>query len=101
MIARLSEYLTGWKSYFFLGGSHHDRREIDKWIRHRLRTIQLKQWKRGTTVFRELRSRGASEDVAARVAANARRWWKNASMAIHIALPTRELDALGVPRLAG
>ncbi len=37
---------------------------------------------------------------AAYVAANTRRWWKNASMLIHIALPTKYFDELGVPRLA-
>jgi len=25
---------------------------LDPWIRRRLRALQLKQWKRGTTVFR-------------------------------------------------
>ena len=71
----------------------------DPWLRHRLRAIQLKQWKRGTTTFRELRARGVSVTGAAKVAGNARRWWHNTSMLIHVALPTRKLDALGVPRL--
>ena len=29
-----------------------------------------------------------------------RRWWGNAAMAIHIALPNRYFDQLGIPRLA-
>lgn len=29
---------------------------LDEWIRHRLRAHQLKQWKRGTTLYRELRA---------------------------------------------
>ena len=32
--------------------------DLDEWIRHRLRAIQLKQWKRGRTVYRELVARG-------------------------------------------
>ena len=75
-------------------------RGLDEWIRHRLRAIQLKQWKRGRTVFRELRSRGMSRTAAAKVAANARRWWRNSAMAINIALPKAYFDGLGVPRLA-
>ena len=63
--------------------------------------MQLKQWKRGTTVYRELRARGVRPEAATAVAANTRRWWRNASMAIHIALPTSYFDRLGVPRLAG
>jgi len=50
--------------------------------------------------YRELRARGASKDLAARIAANARRWWRNSAMGLHIALPNRLFDELGVPRLA-
>ena len=97
--AELREYLTGWKSYFRLAETPRVFRDLDQWIRHRVRAVQLKQWKRGTTTFRELRARGVSVTGAAKVAGNARRWWHNTSMLIHVALPTRELDALGVPRL--
>ena len=99
VIAELRGYLVGWKEYFRLADTPRILRDIDEWIRHRLRAVQLKQWKRGSTVYRELRARGMSEDVAARVAGNARRWWRNASMAIHIALPNKLYDE--VPRLAG
>lgn len=51
-------------------------------------------------MYRELRARGMSERGAATVAANTRRWWKNAGMLIHVAPPTRYFDGLGVPRLA-
>jgi len=95
----LREYLTGWREYFRLADTPRVFRELDKWIRHRLRALQLKQWKRGTTVYRELRARGMSEGGAAQVAANTRRWWKNASLKIHIALPTSAYDRMGVPRL--
>jgi group II intron reverse transcriptase/maturase len=95
----LKGYLTGWKEYFRLAETPGVFRGLDEWIRHRLRALQLKQWKRGTTVFRELRSRGLSERAAAQVAANTRRWWRNSGMAIHIALPNRLFDQLGVPRL--
>jgi group II intron reverse transcriptase/maturase len=96
----LRSYLVGWKAYFRLADTPGIFQELDKWIRHRLRAIQLKQWKRGTTVYRELRALGLSEDAAARVAANARRWWKNASMVLNIALPTSYYDRMGVPKLA-
>jgi group II intron reverse transcriptase/maturase len=100
VIAELRGYLVGWKEYFRLADTPGIFRELDKWIRHRLRAIQLKQWKRGTTIFRELRTRGLSEDKAAQVAGNARRWWRNSGIAIHIALPASHFDNLGLPRLA-
>ena len=92
--------LGGWREYFRLADTPGVLRELDEWIRHRMRAIQLKQWKRGPTIYRELRARGLPENAAGKVAGNARRWWRNSSMAINIALPTSVYDQLGVPRLA-
>ncbi len=98
--ADLRGYLPGWKAYFRLADTPGVFRDLDKWLRHRLRALQLKHWKRGRTIFRELRARGMSVHAAAQVAANARRWWRNSAQAIHIALPNKLFDELGVPRLA-
>jgi group II intron reverse transcriptase/maturase len=96
----LKGYLSGWKQYFQLVETPRILARLDEWIRHRLRALQLKQWKRGRTIFRELRRRGLSRDVAAKVAAYGHCWWKNSAMAIHIALPNSLFDELGLPRLA-
>ncbi len=64
-----------------------------------MRAIQLKQWKRGTTTYRELRKWGASSDVAAQVAANTRRWWRNSGLLLHRVLNLRWSDELGIPSL--
>jgi len=73
----------------------------DAWVRRRLRMLQLKQWKRGRTAFRELRARGLDRVPAARLAARCRRYaWASRQPAIFIALPDRHFDAMGVPRLA-
>ena len=100
VIAELRTYLRGWKEYFRLADTPNVMRELDEWIRHRLRLVQLKQWKRGRTTYRELTARGLRPDAAAKVAANTRRWWRNAGMLIHVALPTSYYDRMGVPRLA-
>lgn len=99
VIAELRGYLVGWREYFRLADTPRIFRDLDEWIRRRLRAIQLKQWKRGTTIYRELRTRGLSEHAAKAIAGNARRWWKNSGLAISIALPPSHYDALGLPRL--
>ncbi len=96
----LRSYLVGWKNYFRLADTPRVFSELDEWIRHRLRALHLKHWRRGWTIYRELRARGLSEHGAKRVAANGRRWWKNSAMLINIAFPTRYFDDLGIPRLA-
>ena len=100
VVNELRSYLMGWKGYFRLADTPNVFGELDEWIRHRLRAIHLKQWKRGKTIFRELRARGLSELKAAIVAANGRRWWKNSAKLIHVAFPIRYFDELGLPRLA-
>ena len=96
----LRNYMTGWRNYFRLAETPGVFQDLDQWIRHRLRAIQLKQWKRGKTIYRELCKRGLSPSGAREVAANSRRWWKNSGMKINVALPNKFFDQLGVPRLA-
>ena len=97
---RLGEYLRGWKEYFCLADTPRIFADLDRWIRHRLRALQLKQWGQQSTVYRELRARGMSKDAAMLVAVNCRRWWMNSGRILHVALPNRYFDQLGVPRLA-
>jgi RNA-directed DNA polymerase len=95
----LRGFLLGWKGYFRLAETPGVFRVLDEWIRHRLRALQLKQWKRGRTIYRELTARGMGARAARMVAGNARRWWHNSAKAIHIALPNKLFVELGVPQL--
>jgi RNA-directed DNA polymerase len=97
---RLGEYLRGWREYFRLADTAWTFGNLDKWIRRRLRVLHLKHWGQQSTVYRELRARGMSEDAATVVAVNCRRWWMNSARMMHVAFPTRYFDQLGVPRLA-
>lgn len=96
----LRGYMPGWKTYFRLAQTPRVMRELDEWLRHRLRAVQLKQWRRGPTVFRELKRLGASDDLAARIAGNATRWWRNSAMSLNMLLPIVYFDRLGVPRFS-
>jgi group II intron reverse transcriptase/maturase len=100
MCKPLGKYLTGWKGYFRLAETPGVFADIDGWVRHRLRAVQLKHWKRGQVIHRELIARGMPPDAARRVAANSRRWWHNSAMALNRALPNDLFKRLGVPKLA-
>ena len=97
---RLKAYMPGWKTYFRLAQTPRVFRELDEWIRHRLRALQLKHWRRGTTMYRELLALGASQEDAHRVAANSRRWWRNSRLLLNRVMPVAYFDRLGVPRLS-
>jgi len=96
---RLRSFVLGWKAYFRLAQTPGVWRELDEWMRHRLRAIQLKQWKRGRTIFRELTAMGVKPDLAAQAAANSRRCWRNSGMLLNTVLTIKWADQLGMPRL--
>jgi RNA-directed DNA polymerase len=100
VVQRLRPYLLGWKAYFRLAQTPRVWRELDEWLRHRLRAIQLKHWKRPTTMYRELQALGARPTVAQRVAGNSRRWWRNSDGLLKTVLTIAYFDRLGVPRLS-
>jgi RNA-directed DNA polymerase len=94
VVEKLRPYLLGWKAYFGLAQTPTIWRELDEWLRHRLRARQLKHWKRSKTIYRELKQLGASQDVAKQVAGNCHRWWRNSALTIDY------FDRLGLPRLS-
>jgi group II intron reverse transcriptase/maturase len=101
VVKELRGYLLGWMEYFRLADTPGVFEDLDRWIRRRLRMVQIKQWKRGSTVFRELRARGISQHVAAMAALFARSWWKIANhKALNLALPNSLYEQKGLPRLA-
>jgi len=100
VVDRLRSYLLGWKGYFRLSQTPRIWRTLDEWMRHRLRAIQLKQWRRSATIYRELRALGAPQWVAQKVAGNSRCWWCNSAKALNGVLTLAYFDRLGLPRLS-
>src|SRR5260370_34429778 len=98
VVDRLRPYVRGWKAYFRLAQTPRVWRELDQWLRHRLRAIQLKQWKRGKTMYREIRALGGKPEVAQQVAANSRRWWRNSGMLLNAVLTLNRADQLRLAR---
>lgn len=101
VVKELTQYLRGWLQYFGICQVPRPRRDLDGWIRTRLRLLQVKQWKRGTTAYPSLVAMGAPHSAAAHTAQHLRRWWFAAhSYGIWEAMPPGYFDRLGLPRLA-
>ena len=101
IIGELSRYLVGWRGYFGFCETPSVLRELDQWMRRRLRALVWKQWKRGRTRFAELRRRGVGRDLAATTAGSPHGPWRlSNSPALTIALPNAFLASLGLATLA-
>ena len=100
VVEKLRPYLLGWKAYFGMAQTPRIWRGLDEWLRHRLRAIQLKHWKRSRTIYRELKALGASEEVARQVAGNCHRWWHNSGMLLNSVMTIAYFDRMGLPRLS-
>jgi RNA-directed DNA polymerase len=99
VVEKLRSYVLGWKAYFDLAQTPRRWKQLDEWMRRKMRVLHLKQWRRGTTMYRELLKLGAPTHVAQSVAALSRRWWHNSMSAIHRVLTIAYFDRIGMPRL--
>ena len=99
VVEQLRSYVLGWKAYFDFAQTPRRWKQLDEWMRRKMRVLHLKQWRRGTTMYRELLKLGASPNVAQSVAALSRRWWHNSMSAIHKVLTIAYFDRIGMPRL--
>ena len=100
VITGLRSYMLGWKGYFGLSQTPYIWQRLDEWIRHRLRAIQLKQWRHGKRAYDMVRKLGGSESVAKRIAGNCRSWWRNSQMLLHTVLTISYFDKQGLVRLS-
>ena len=101
VVKELSRYLKGWKAYFSYCETPSVLEKLDGWIRRRLRSIPWKQWKTPKKRFKNLHKRGVDKITVARTAMSSKGpWYMSSCKAMHIALPNKFFDALGLTRLA-
>ena len=51
----VNSVLRGWINYYGIGSMKGYMKEIGPWIRHRIRVIMIKQWKKPKTIMKNLR----------------------------------------------
>jgi RNA-directed DNA polymerase len=99
VVAELRETLLGWKAYFGITEVLSPLRDLDKWVRRKLRCYLWKQW--GPAGYRELRKRGVSVREAWNTSKSAHGPWRlSKTPALAFALPLRFFETLGLPSLA-
>lgn len=74
IIEQLNEYMRGWVSYFGIQEFRTLFRDLDGWIRSRLRSMQLKKWKKPRKFQRMMIRAGFKPHVARRVWVRMTKW---------------------------
>ncbi|MEL7221202.1 MAG: group II intron reverse transcriptase/maturase [Bacteroidota bacterium] len=96
----LNPLLKGWINYFSLSETCGFAKEMDSWLRRRLRKVRWQQWKRSWTRFKELMRRGLSEERSVQSAFNKRGpWWNAGTSHMNQAYPKQYFDKLGLTNL--
>ncbi|WHI47604.1 group II intron reverse transcriptase/maturase [Microbulbifer sp. VAAF005] len=99
IIEELKKSLLGWKAYFDISEVLSPLKDLDKWIRRKLRCYLWKQW--GRSGYRRLRRLGVDRFLAWNTAKSAHGPWRlSKSPALYRALPNRYFRNLGLPELA-
>lgn len=98
IVKELRQFMLGWQAYFNITEVRSVLKELDSWVKRKLRCYLWKQW--GRRGYRELIKRGVSRDLAWNTAKSAHGPWRlSRSPGLAFALTARYFDSLGLPRL--
>lgn len=82
----LNQLIIGWINYFKIGNMKQFMEEYGSWLRHKVRVIIIKQWKKPATIYRNLNRinikfrNGFNEEDIYKVANSRLGWYKRCSM---------------------
>jgi group II intron reverse transcriptase/maturase len=83
---RVNQMVMGWINYFRIGMMKEFMEKFGQWLRHKIRVIIIKQWKRPKTIFKNLSflnrkfKNGFDEESIFKVANSRLGWYKRCSM---------------------
>lgn len=94
-IKKLNQLTVGWINYFGVAKANAKIKELDKWIRRRLRACIWKQWKKVKTRGRNLIKLGLPTYKAWEYANTRKSYWRvSNSPILHITLDNKYLETL-------
>ena len=99
-IQRINQYITGWTNYFKLADMKSLLKNIDEWLRRRIRAIYWKQWKKVKTRYRMIRKYDVPEWVVHEMANCHKGIWR-ASILLNNVLTIKAIADLGYKTLSG
>lgn len=86
LVKRVNEIARGWINYFRIGMMKQFMEEFGQWLRHKIRVIVMKQWKKPKTIYRNLsylnwkNRNGFSQEDIYKVANSRLGWYRRSGM---------------------
>lgn len=97
VIKKLNRFLIGWIGYYQLTEWGSTVKEIEAWIRRKLRCFKLSQMKKPKTIREFLKKQGIDEVTAKNIASSGKgRWRLSRNRPIHQAMSNEWLEKLGL-----
>lgn len=95
---KLTQYIRGWVNYFGMADMKKLLQTTDEWLRHKIRAIYWKQWKKVKTKYKELKKLGVEKEKAW-ICANMRNgnWFCSGYFVLQTAFNNKKLRELGYP----
>lgn len=98
VIGKLNPLLRGFGQYFAIADSQKTLRVLAQWVRRRLRSVQLKLWKKTSRLFRRLKQLGYKGSL---VAIAMSKWASSRSPHASYAMPNKWFEEQGLFDLGG
>ena len=100
VICELNGYLTGWVTYFRYARCRNHLKQLDKWLRRKLRCYRLKQRKRAKSIADLLMEQGVPEWRSWLLALSGKGWWRmSGTPQAHEAMPIQWFEKVGLINL--
>jgi len=99
VVKDLRPYLRGWSEYFGWCETPWLPRDLDKWVRHRLRCYLWVQWRTPRRRRARLGLLGVKPGLAAYISWSRGPWRPSGSKTLNFAIRNAYFDDLGLPRL--
>lgn len=95
---KLTQFIRGWVNYFGMADMKALLAKTDEWLRHKIRAIYWKQWKKVKTRYRKLKELGMKEEYLQWHAAMRQGIWNcSSNRMVQFALNNEKLHEWGYP----
>jgi hypothetical protein len=93
LLKKLNPYMRGWGNYFGRGNVKTLFKELDGWIRRRVRMVQMRSWKKPKRLWSILMRKGWKKEKL--LSLSMQKWRNSNCQMVHAALDLKWFQTIG------